>query len=267
MNSKVEEENTISIEGAENIESLDILATTTCDKLLITGLKQESFDYLIDHYGHKFKEIDFFKCPLISDLSRLEKLDEIESISFYWNQRAVKLWDLSKNKNLLSITLDDFTRLHSLQDLMLSDSLLEVSFGDRVWSSFVLDSLSPLSNIKNLKKLTFSAKKIEDLQIAPIANIKNLTELEFPTNLFSTEKVAWLKAKVGVNVKSSVLAPYKKITNPISDNGKQIDTFIIGKRKPSLDSKLDIKRVEKYVLKFNSLVEYYNENPGEVEPA
>ncbi|MCW8855976.1 MAG: hypothetical protein OQJ95_01340, partial [Kangiella sp.] len=138
--------------------------------------------------------------------------------------------------------------------------------GDRVWSSFVLDSLSPLSNINNLRKLSFSAKKIDDFRISPIADISDLEELEFPTNLFPTEKVAWLTAKIGSKVKSSVLSPYRRIETPIISGEKQIDTFITGKRKPSLDYDVDAKRIEKYVKKFKDLVEFYKSNPNECEP-
>jgi len=262
----MQNDDTLTLIGAETIDSLKPVSSSTCKKLQVTGLKQKSFEHLIGVYGDKFEEIDFFKCPLISDLGCLEQLENIRAISFYWNQRATELWDLSKNKNLKSIVLDDFTRLHSLDDLAKSNTLTDVSFGDRVWSSFVLDSLSPLSNINNLRKLSFSAKKIDDFRISPIADISDLEELEFPTNLFPTEKVAWLTAKIGSKVKSSVLSPYRRIETPIISGEKQIDTFITGKRKPSLDYYVDAKRIEKYVKKFKDLVEFYKSNPNECEP-
>lgn len=61
-----------------------------------SGLTQETFDYLIDHYGQHFKIIHFWKCPLISDLTKLEKLTKLEYVLFFWNQRATHLWDLVK---------------------------------------------------------------------------------------------------------------------------------------------------------------------------
>ncbi|WP_417393641.1 hypothetical protein [Gimesia sp.] len=265
MNTQVDE-NTFRLVGADAIKSIDTLSGTTCKKLRVTGLKQESFDYLIDVYGHQFEEIDFFKCPLVGDLSGLESLDGIKSISFYWNQLADRLWDLSKNKSLKSITLDDFTKLHSLEDLVSSESIIDVSFGDRIWSTLILDSLEPLARIRNLRKLSFSAKKIIDFRISPLAEIPKLEELDFPTNLFPTEKVAWLTARIGKKVTSSVLAPYRIFSKPISSGEKQIDTFVIGKRKPSLDARLDAKKIEKYVEKFNHLTEYFIQNPSEAEP-
>ncbi|WP_145450334.1 hypothetical protein [Gimesia panareensis] len=130
----------------------------------------------------------------------------------------------------------------------------------------ILDSLEPLARIRHLRKLSFSAKKIIDFRISPLAEIEHLETLWFPTNLFPTEKVAWLTARIGKKVKSEILAPYKKFTDPISSGEKQIDTFIVGKRKPSLDSRLDAKKIEKYVRKFNELTDYFIQNPAEAEP-
>ena len=185
----VKDPNKIPLTGAWVFDSIDQLRDTECTKLKVVGLQQDSFEYLIENYGDKFSEIDFFKCPLINDLSSLEKLENIEKISFYWNQRATKLWDLSKNKKLSSIAIADFTRLHSLSDLQSSETLTEVSFGDKVWSSLKIESLEPLENVENLKKLSFSAKKIENSDVSPLARIKKLEEIEFPTNLFSTDKI------------------------------------------------------------------------------
>jgi len=258
--------NKITITGASSTDAIDQLNNTSCTKLEVIGLKQDTFEYLIDKYGSKFTEISFFKCPLLSDFKDLEKLTNIEKISFYWNQRATELWDLSKNKKLYSIVIEDFTRLHSLSDLEKSESLIELNFGDRVWPSLKIDSLEPLANIKILKKLYFSAKKIEDPSVLPLTKIKNLEEMGFPSNLFTTEKVAWLTAKLDGKVKSSVLAPYIEIKHPLKQKGKNLDILIVGKRKPFLDSKIDSVRVEKYVTKFNDLVKHYLNHPNEDEP-
>ena len=257
---------TLSIVGAETINEIDRQMKASYKKLEITGLKQEGFDYLIEKYGERFNQISFFKCPLVGDLSKLEMLRGIKSLSFYWNQRANRLWDLSKNLELKSIRIEDFTRLHRLDDLINSDSLEEIRFGDKIWDSLVLETLNPISNVKNLKKLSFSAKKIEDFRISPLAEIDHIKELEFPSNLFTTEKVAWLTARIGDRVKSIVLAPFLTTFPPIAYNGKKIDTYIVGKRKPSLDSTKDADRIKKYVDKFNSLTKYYRENPEEPEP-
>lgn len=251
------DESNYSLLGAESIDDVDLLKDIDCKKLTVTGLRQESFDYLIQEYGSRFDEIDFFKCPLVPDLSMIEQLINIKTLSYYWNQRANALWDLSKNPQLKSLSIDDFTRINSLEELTASTSLEELNFGNKVWSTFVLDSLEPLTRIENLKKLSFTAKKVVDGSIAPLANIKNLEELNFPTNLFKTEQVAWLTAKIGSTVISNVLAPSLKHSEY---------TFIIGKRKPSLNTEKDKARIEKYKDKFFKLVEHYKSNPESPEP-
>ena len=245
-------EETISIQGAESIEDLKKLDGSQCRKLSITGLRQESFEFLVDNYGNQFDDIDFFKCPLVTDFQKLEQLRDIERISFFWNQRVTRLWDLSKNDSLKYLSIDDFTRLKDFNDLPRSKTIEEFRFGNKVWSTFVLDTLAPIAELGSLKRLSFSAKKIVDGDISPLAEISNLEELHFPTNLFTTEQVAWLTAKIGDQVKSKVLAPMVEYSSYI---------YIIGKRKPSFDIGTNRERVEKYQTKFKELVEYYKANP------
>lgn len=256
----------VTIIDASKNTTIDEHMTANVRSVTVTGLKQEGFNYLIEEYGQQLVDIDFFKCPLIEDLTGLESLANIQSVSFYWNQRATLLWDLSKNKKLKSVCLDDFTRLHKLDDLALSNSLESVRFGDRIWDTLVLDTLAPIAEMMNLKTLNFSAKKIHDFRIAPLAGIVKLEELYFPGNLFPTEKVAWLTARIGHRVKSKILAPYFRNENPIDFGDKIIDTYIIGKRKPSLNFENDQKRIQKYVKKFEELVGYFRSNPDEPEP-
>ena len=40
------------------------------------------------------------------------------------------------------------------------------------------------------------------------------------------------------------------------------DTFIVGKRKPFLDSVQDKKRIDKYVRQFDDMYQWYTENPN-----
>ncbi len=79
--------------------------------------------------------------------------------------------------------------------------------------------------------------------------------------MFTTEQVAWLKAHLPLTVKSQVLHPYWQIESAIKISGKQKDTFIVGKRKPFLDSVQDRMRMEKYVQQFNAMYQWYAENP------
>lgn len=244
--------------GRITYNDIDILKNKpNITEVKISGLTQDTFDYFVENYGQQFKVIHFWKCPLVSDFSKLEMLIDVEYLLFFWNQRATHLWDLSKNVNLKGISFDDFTRMHTLEEIPLAPALEELYFGDKVWNNYVLESLKPLSFAKNLKTLIFSAKKVIDNDVTSLTKICSLERLEFPTNLFTTEQVAWLTANVK-NVNSSVLAPYLKLEHPLDYDGKKKDILVIGKRKPFLNSHKDKVRLEKYEKEFMSLVSKYS---------
>lgn len=229
-------------------------------EISISGLTQDTFDYFIENYGHQFKAILFWKCPLVGELGKLELLDQVEYIVYFWNQRAEKLWDFSRTRSLKGFCFDDFTRMHDISQISNLPSLEELSFGNKVWRKYILNTLNPLKGCVSLINLSFSAKKILDGKIEPIAYLSKLEQLSFPSNLFTTEQVAWLKAHLPSSINSKVLHPYWTIDRPISMSGKNKDTFITGKRKPFLDSIQDKKRIEKYVKQFNDMYQWYLEN-------
>ena len=242
----------LSIERINTIDEFE-----DAESIQLSGLDQKSFEYFISNYGNRFKGIAFWKCPRISDLSPLASLTNIEFLTYFWNQRATSLWNMKRNINLRGISIYDFSRLHTLEELPTAAALEELQFGDAVWDGLVLESLSPLAKCKKLKKLTFSAKKLLDGKIEPLGAISNIREIDFPMNFFNTEQVAWLKAHLPEDVESSVLIPYNRIEEPFEIDGKKRDTFIIGKRKPFLSWEEDRKRIDGYINKFNKLVEQY----------
>lgn len=252
--------------GRISRERIDSIKGGDQIRIRISGLAQETFEYFILNYGNKFKEIEFWKCPLVGDLRAIETLPDIESISYFWNQRATELWDFSKTPKLKKLSFNDFSRISSLKQVGLSESITELDFGDRVWRKNSFDTLSPLSNMRQLEKLGFFVKKIHDNRISPLTEIESLKELKFPSNQFSTEKIAWLTAKLDERVTCRCLQPYIRIEEVLESEEKRFDTFIVGKRKPFLDSEKDKKRIEKYERTFRELVEYYEKNRDVPEP-
>jgi hypothetical protein len=242
----------------EDIDLLRELPNVT--EISISGLTQDTFDYFIENYGDQLRAIIFWKCPLVGDLKRLESLDHVEYIVYFWNQRAEKLWDFSKTKSLKGFSYDDFTRMHDLSQISKSPLLEELNFGDRIWTKYILNTLDPLRACASLRRLSFSAKKIIDEKIEPIAYLNRLERLSFPTRLFTTEQVAWLKAHVSDKVISKELNAYWTLEKPLTINGKNKDTFIVGKRKPLLDSVQDRARINKYIEQFNDRYQWYLEN-------
>jgi len=230
-------------------------------EISISGLTQETFDYFVGTYANQFDVILFWKCPLVENLDIIESLCNVKYIVYFWNQRATKLWDFSKTKALKGFAYDDFTRMPDFSQIAESPSLEEFHFGNRVWSKYVVDTLSPLQDCPTIRHLSMSPKKIADGRIEPIASLVNLESLDFPDNIFTTEQVAWLKAHLPTTVKSRCLGAYWQIDDPITFGKMNKDTFIVGKRKPFLDSQQDNSRIEKYVHQFENMYQWYLANP------
>jgi hypothetical protein len=224
----------------------------------ISGLDQGTFEHFVSTYGRQFTGIHFWKCPRISDLSPLQDLPQLTHVAYYWNQRTTRLWDLSATPNLRGLHFENFARLNVLDDLAAGSSLEELGFGNAVWVTSIYETLDPLAGLGRLGHLNFSAKRILDGRIQPLASLTKLESLSFPTNLFTTEQCAWLRARLPDSATGHVLEPLMKLDKPLG--GK--DSLVIGKRKPWLNSATDRGRIAGYEAAFWQLVEEFRVSPS-----
>ena len=238
-----------------------IVENPSARALRISGLDQATFESLVVRYGPQFSAIEFWKCPRIADLSPLEELPDLQLVAFYWNQRATRLWNMSRNPRLAGLCFEDFTRLHDLRDLRSGASLQELEFGDAVWSTSVFESLEPLVALSGLRSLNFNAKRIDDGRIEPLAHLIRLEALRFPPRQFTTRQVAWLRAKLPASLESASLAPVVPLGQPLELEGKTRDVLLAGKRKPFLNSVTDEVRVRKHVDEFQQMVDDFQRDP------
>ena len=229
--------------------------------LWVSGLDQASFEKVITRYGKQFLALDLDKCPRITDLSPLEDLRRLRLVDIFWNQRATRLWDFSRNPALAGLRLRDFTRLHHLRDLRAGASLVELDFGDALWPTSTYESLEPLTALRELRSLAFNPKRIDDGRIEPIGELTWLEELEIPANMFTTRQFAWLRSRLPDTVNSGVLAPILEVT-PFEDGGKIKDVLLVGKRKPLLSSVADQARISKHVDDFWQMVDTFRRDPA-----
>jgi hypothetical protein len=230
--------------------------------LRVSGVDQSTFEAIVDRYGQQFKGLHFWKCPRIEDFGPLETLPGLTHVSIYWNQRASKLWDLSQTPKLRGLEFEDFTRLVGLDDLRKAVALDELSFGDKVWVKEVVPSLEALRGVPSLRSLSFAVRKIEDGRIQPLAALSHLEMLECPTNLFTTEQLAWLRSRLPDNAKGRVLAPVQQLRTPLPGQGPSRDVLVMGKRKPFLNSQVDAARVQRYVDDYWKLVARFRADPS-----
>jgi hypothetical protein len=231
--------------------------------LRVSGLDQLTFEALIAGHANQFSAIQFWKCPRITDLTPLESLPGLRLVSFYWNQRATRLWDLSKTPKLVGLHLDDFTRLHDLSDLAAGSSLVELEFGDAIWDTSVFESLDPLAGLQRLRHLKLSAKRIDDGRIEPLGTLQALRSLSFSARQFTTAQVAWLRARLPDSLQCEALEPVRHLPQPVTmDDGKVIDVRLTGKRRPFLSSVDDAARIQKHVDQFNRMIADFRADPS-----
>ncbi|WP_162943589.1 hypothetical protein [Arthrobacter celericrescens] len=230
--------------------------------LRVSGLNQSSFERLVSDHGSQFKEIEFWKCPKLQDLTPLEDLPDLRMVSIFWNQRATRLWDLARTPRLSALRIDDFTRLHQLDDLYAGQTLKELIVGDAVWDKSTFETLEPLGTLRNLLNLSLLPKRIDDGRVQPLGSLTNLKTLRIPYNLFTTEQLAWLRAHLPEAVESDALAAVLPLKPPLHVGGKPRDVLLIGKRKPFLNSELDAARIRKHELGFQEMVAAFRGDPS-----
>ena len=228
--------------------------------LRISGLDQAAFEQLVSGYGRQFTAIEFWKCPRIEDVTPLEDLSGLRMVSFYWNQRSTRLWNLSRTPHLTALRVEDFIHLHRLDDLVDGHGLKELILGDAVWSKTTFETLEPLASLKGLLSLSLLPKRIDDGRIQPLGSLTNLENLRIPFNLFTTEQIAWLRARLPETVESEALNALL-LTTPFEGDDKQRDVLLIGKRKPWLNSEQDAAKIQKHVSRFRQLVADFRSDP------
>ncbi len=232
--------------------------------VIISGLRQDTFEYFIKTYGKQLKAIRFFKNKFVEDLSLLGTLPQLEYVSFFANQRVTVLWDMTSNTSLTGLCIEDFTKLTSVKGVEKAPALKELIIGNAVWSKMVVDSFMPLANTK-IEKLSFTGRAILDNDLSFLENMPNLKEFDFDTNMFMTEQVAWIVANYpmldGYALKAKIdVMPFDSNEHLVDD----LQTIIVGKRKPVLEVKGNEEKIQKYVNNFEKLKEKYQGIPYRV---
>lgn len=217
----------------------------------ISGLRQDTFEYFIQNYGRRLRAISFFKNKFIEDWSPLGLLPEIEYLQFFANQRIDSLWDMRGNRRLTGLCINDFSRLKSIDGIQTAPSLQDFRIGNAIWSTMTIDSLLPLAG-SGLERLSFTGKAIADNDLSFLAEMPRLKVFDFPTNMFPTERVAWIAGNFP-NLRGYALRPTVEVTS----SGGAPETLIVGKRKPFLKGPGNEKRIEKYERAFEELKRKY----------
>ena len=223
--------------------------------LEICGMNQESLEYFVQHYGKTYRYLSFFKCQLIRDFSPLADLEHLEEINLYWNIRSDKLWDMSKNKSLHTVSIGDAKRMTLCPELLKTAPALErVFFVGSMFNNTPMSSIDCFAGMPALKQLYLGNIRLLDKRMDALNTLPALERFDFDAGMLTTEEIAWIVAKYP-NLSGNALCAYNKVDAILND------VRVCGFRKPGLDLPKDQKRLDKYVAQFNALVEKYRNEP------
>lgn len=219
--------------------------------LTISGMNQESFEYFVQKYGSTYKSLSFFKSQLISDYSLLETLENLESVHIYWNIRAQRLWDISKNKRLKRLGIDECKRIiMNLDTLKTSETLEEINIYGSMFENTPMPSLNGLAGMSALRRIELSSIRLLDKDVSFLDTLPKLEIFDFHAGMLTTEEIAYICAKYP-RLKGKSLCAYNR------KDATTTDIRICGYRKPGIDLPKGQKRLDRYVAEFEALVEKY----------
>lgn len=219
--------------------------------LEISGMNQQSLEYFVKHYGKSYRYLSFFKCQLIEDFSPLADLENLEEVSIYWNIRADKLWDFSKNTSLKTISISDAKKMTLNPELLKTSNVMEtVCFSGSIFNNYPMESLDCFVGMPSLKHLRLNNIRLNNKNLDALKSMPTLERFDFDAGMLTTEEIAWIVAKYP-NLSGKCLCAYNK------EDAILNDVRVCGFRKPGLDLPQHQKRLEKYIVQFEALVEKY----------
>lgn len=219
--------------------------------LEICGMNQQSLEHFVQHYGSSYRYLSFFKCQLIQDFSPLEDLGNLEEVSLYWNIRADRLWNFSKNTSLTAISISDAKKMTLNPELLKTSDVLEtVCFSGSIFNNYPMESLECFAGMPALKNLWLNNIRLNNKSLDALKSMPALERFDFDAGMLTTEEIAWIVARYP-NLSGKCLCAYNK------EDAILNDVRVCGFRKPGLDLPQHQKRLDKYIAQFNALVKQY----------
>ena len=237
--------------GIISFEQIDeIRKYPKAKSVIISGLKQDTFEYFVSMYGNQFEAISFWKNKNVEDLSCLGQLKNVNYINYFFNQRATDLWDMSGNTNLIGLAIYDFCKLHDISKIETSVNLINFQLGDAVTPGMTVNSLKPIINT-NITHFEWWGKAVKDKDFACLSK-GNIDELDINPTQFTMEELAELLAQFPVTIKGSITKPYVKMG--VKDKNGCREYYKLCKRKRMCEAGKDDERFQKYLEEFEILL-------------
>jgi hypothetical protein len=229
---------------AKNIERLKDLKI---ENLWLVGANEKELSKILPLVNLKY--LDLYQV-LAKDLTILETQTTTETFILTWNTKTDKLWDFSKNTNLRTLEVTDFSKLNNLTQFSNAQQIENLTIGGGFNKPLKLLSLEPIALLTNLKSLSLTNLKLEDDTLKPLAKLTMLEKLEI-SNQFDVKEYAWLATRL---TKTKCL--HFNASRPVQISSNNVitkDTMVTGRRKPFLLSTTDKDQIEKYTADFERL--------------
>lgn len=217
------------------------------DIAYIVGAKEHAFTELCKTLTAK--TVAFYHMQ-VHNLSGLREISGLEQLAIGWNSKVTNLSPLSDLSHLKMLSLIDTPKANDISPLSALKDLraFEFSGSPTLSSHNKAKSLEPLAMLYQLEELRLTNLRVEKDGLRPIAKCNSLKRLDV-ANSFDTEDYAFLAAKM-----PNTVCDYFSATVPIRLFVKpEIDTMVIGRRKPFLNSQQDADRIAAYEAAFAKL--------------
>ena len=232
-------------------EQIDLIKEyPNAKSIIISGLKQDTFEYFVCTYGKQFEAISFWKNKAVSDLSSLASLVEVRYISYFFNQKTCELWDMSNNERLEGLSISDFSKLKSINEIEKAKNLSSFFVYDRVDAKMQLETLSPVVN-SCVNHFCWGGKKVIDGDFECLANGK-IEVLDISPTQFTMLELAELLSLFPESLKGIISKPY--VTGEIKDIDGCHEYFYLCKKKKTCEKGIDDKRFARYLNEFEELL-------------
>lgn len=219
-------------------------------------ITQAGLEHFVQKYGSTYRGIHLSWASRVKDLSPLGNLPALEFFAIA-DGRCERLWNMSKNEQLRTLVIDSCKKLTKTPTLLDTAPALET-----VWylggaeSNHPMASLQGFSHLPAIKEIRLQDIRLKDRCLDFLDTIPTLEIFDFEPSMFTTNEIAWMKAKY-----PQLGGDFLRAYGPAYPGSKSW-IRISGSRKPELQLPKEQERLDKYIQAFDEMVEQYRQDIG-----
>lgn len=115
-----------SLHMSVTAKNLDRLKELSIENLWLIGANDKELRKILPLVNLKY--LNLYQV-LAKDLTILESQEKPETIILNWNTKSTSLWDISKNINLKTLEITDFSKLEEIEQLSLATQINSLTLG------------------------------------------------------------------------------------------------------------------------------------------